>query len=176
MLQRPEAIRPLLEAIPFRPQPHQCTAAHLEAGAQFLHLPNRPKKTAAHYQQFWTEEGSPFLLTSLVQRDKLRVRLTELMGEPVAVELGMRYGNPSTKSAIEALLDAGVSRIVVVPLYPQETKACAGTCLEEFERARRGYGRASRANATGSAHDFALLECAGLSRCACAIGARCVVV
>ena len=57
------------------------------------------------------------------------------MGEPVAVELGMRYGNPSTKSAIEALLDAGVSRIVVVPLYPQETKACAGTCLEEFERA-----------------------------------------
>ena len=98
-------------------------------------LPNRPKKTAPHYQRFWTEKGSPFLLTSLAQRDKLRARLTELAGEPVAVELGMRYGSPSIETAVNALLDAGVGRIVALPLYPQETKACAGTCLEEFDRA-----------------------------------------
>ena len=131
----PEAIRPYLKQ--FLSDRNLINVPRLiwKPVLNFCILPNRPKKTAAHYQQFWTEEGSPFLLTSLVQRDKLRVRLAELMGEPVAVELGMRYGNPSTKSAIEALLDAGVSRIVVVPLYPQETKACAGTCLEEFERA-----------------------------------------
>ena len=131
----PEAIRPYLKQ--FLSDRNLINVPRLiwKPVLNFCILPNRPKKTAAHYQQFWTEEGSPFLLTSLVQRDKLRARLTELMGEPVAVELGMRYGNPSTKSAIEALLDAGVSRIVVVPLYPQETKACAGTCLEEFERA-----------------------------------------
>ena len=97
-------------------------------------LPNRPKKTAPNYQAFWTKEGSPFLLTSLAQRDKLRVRLTELAGEPVAVELGMRYGNPSVASALDALFDAGVDHIVALPMYPQDTKACAGTCLEEFDR------------------------------------------
>ena len=53
-------------------------------------LPNRPNKTAPHYQQFWTEDGSPFLLTSIEQRDKLRARLGELLGAPVAVELGDR--------------------------------------------------------------------------------------
>ena len=131
----PEAIRPYLKQFLSDRNLINVPRIIWKPVLNFCILPNRPKKTAAHYQRFWTEEGSPFLLTSLVQRDKLRARLAELMGEPVAVELGMRYGNPSTKSAIEALLDAGVSRIVVVPLYPQETKACAGTCLEEFERA-----------------------------------------
>ena len=97
-------------------------------------LPNRPKKTAPNYRAFWTKDGSPFLLTSLEQRDKLRARLAELAGEPVAVELGMRYGNPSIASALDALLDAGADHIVALPMYPQETKACAGTCLEEFDR------------------------------------------
>lgn len=46
----------------------------------------------------------------------------------------MRYGNPSIASGVEALLDAGADRIVALPLYPQGTRACAGTCLEEFER------------------------------------------
>ena len=119
----PEAIRPYLKQ--FLSDRNLINVPRLiwKPVLNFCILPNRPKKTAAHYQQFWTEEGSPFLLTSLVQRDKLRARLAELMGESVAVELGMRYGNPSTKSAIEALLDAGVSRIVVVPLYPQEKDA-----------------------------------------------------
>ena len=98
-------------------------------------LPNRPKKTAPHYEAFWTDEGSPFLLTSLAQRDALRTRLGELAGEPIAVELGMRYGNPSIASALDALLDAGVDQIVALPMYPQNTRACAGTCLEEFDRA-----------------------------------------
>ncbi len=101
----------------------------------FCILPNRPKKTAPHYQGFWTAEGSPFLLTSLAQRDKMRLRLGELAGEPVAVELGMRYGNPSIASAIGALLDSGATKIVALPMYPQNTRACAGTCLEEFNRA-----------------------------------------
>ena len=97
-------------------------------------LPHRPKRTAPIYQAFWTEAGSPFVLDSFKQRDKLQSRLTELAGQPVAVELGMRYGNPSIASGIEALLDAGVDRLVALPLYPQRTKACAGTCLEEFHK------------------------------------------
>lgn len=104
-------------------------------------LPNRPKKTAPLYQKIWTEEGSPFLLDSYTQRDALQKRLEELAGQPVKVALGMRYGNPSAESALRELQEAGADTLVVIPLYPQETKSCAGTCVQEFERAfKQVYG------------------------------------
>ncbi len=40
-------------------------------------LPKRPQKTAALYKQIWTDEGAPFLLTSLRQRDLLQKKLDE---------------------------------------------------------------------------------------------------
>ena len=97
-------------------------------------LPNRPKKTAARYQAFWTPEGSPFLLESQKQCEELERRIGELLGEPVAVRLGMRYGNPSIEVGLRELREAGAGRIVGLPLYPQHTRACAGTCYEEFRR------------------------------------------
>ena len=97
-------------------------------------LPNRPKKTAARYQAFWTPEGSPFLLGSQKQCEELERRIGELLGEPVAVRLGMRYGNPSIEAGLRELREAGAGRIVGLPLYPQHTRACAGTCYEEFRR------------------------------------------
>lgn len=74
----------------------------------------------------------------------------------------MRYGNPSTKSAIEALLDAGRFSNCGCAALPARDEGVRGHVLGGIRaRFRRGYGRASQANATGSAHDFALLECAG---------------
>ncbi|MCK8316056.1 ferrochelatase, partial [Erwinia amylovora] len=35
------------------------------------------------------------------------------------VALGMSYGNPSLKSAIDSLMADGVTRLIVLPLYPQ---------------------------------------------------------
>ncbi len=104
-------------------------------------LPNRPKRMAPLYQNIWTKEGSPFLLDSYAQRDALQKRLEELTEQPVKVALGMRYGNPSAESALRELKEADVDMLVVIPLYPQETKSCAGTCLQEFERAcKQVYG------------------------------------
>lgn len=100
-------------------------------------LPHRPKRTLPIYRSFWTSGGSPFMIESHLQRDKLEALLRESSDEPVAVELGMRYGNPSTQEAIDRLLGLGADRLVALPLYPQRTRACAGTCLEEFWRAYR---------------------------------------
>ena len=44
----------------------------------------------------------------------------------------MRYGNPSIEAGLRELREAGAGRIVGLPLYPQHTRACAGTCYEEF--------------------------------------------
>lgn len=97
-------------------------------------LPNRPKKTAPRYRAFWTPEGSPFVLDSHAQCAAIERHATALAGEPVAVRLGMRYGNPSIAAGLHELREAGADLIVGLPLYPQNTRACTGTCREEFDR------------------------------------------
>ncbi|WP_425666007.1 ferrochelatase [Vibrio tubiashii] len=76
-------------------------------------LPIRAPKVAKLYQTVWMEEGSPLLVYSKKQAEKLRQQVS------MPVELGMTYGNPSLKVGVEALLAQGVEEIIVLPLYPQ---------------------------------------------------------
>ncbi|NOH81331.1 ferrochelatase [Vibrio sp. RE86] len=76
-------------------------------------LPVRAPKVAKLYQTVWMEEGSPLMVYSKKQAEKLRQKLD------MPVELGMTYGNPSLQSGIEALLSQGVEEVIVLPLYPQ---------------------------------------------------------
>lgn len=96
-------------------------------------LPKRPRRTLDRYIDFWTPEGSPFMLESQAQRDEIARRLAHLIDEPHEVRLAMRYGQPSIRGAIEAFLDACVDRIIVLPMYPQKTIPCAGSVLDEFD-------------------------------------------
>lgn len=75
-------------------------------------LPFRPKRSAEAYQRIWTPEGAPLILSSLKIRDKLRAKLA------MPVEIGMRYGMPSTEAGIQRLLAQGVKHIFLIPLYP----------------------------------------------------------
>ncbi len=76
-------------------------------------LPFRSPKVAKVYASVWMDEGSPLLVYSKRQRDAL----AEKIDMPVA--LGMSYGNPSLESAVNSLLEQGVTRLIVLPLYPQ---------------------------------------------------------
>ncbi|MGR5133108.1 ferrochelatase [Vibrio alfacsensis] len=76
-------------------------------------LPIRAPKVAKLYQSVWMDEGSPLMVYSKRQAEKLRLAL----GMPV--ELGMTYGNPSLLSGFEALQAQGVENVIVLPLYPQ---------------------------------------------------------
>jgi ferrochelatase len=92
-------------------------------------LPTRPRRSAHAYTQIWREPdatgfGSPLLQYSA----RLRDALADGLGLPV--ELGMRYGEPSIESAIETLSRQHVSRILVVPLYPQHADSTTTTALE----------------------------------------------
>ncbi len=75
--------------------------------------PFRAPKSAEAYKKVWTDQGSPLLVYSDQVRDMLRERID------LPVEVGMRYGNPSTESAIRALMARGVEEIFLIPLYPQ---------------------------------------------------------
>lgn len=76
-------------------------------------LRRRPKKSAALYQKIWTSEGSPLFFFTHALKKKLEEKCQ------VPVEVGMHYGNPSIKSALEKLRDREVTKIIVLPLYPQ---------------------------------------------------------
>ena len=93
-------------------------------------VPFRSPKTAALYRQIWTEKGSPLLMYGKELEEKLQQEL----GGNYHVALGMRYGNPSIRSALDRLKAAMVDKILVIPLYPQYASSSTGSTIEETLR------------------------------------------
>lgn len=89
----------------------------------------RPPKTAHAYAQIWTKEGSPLLLRS----QALAKSLQAVLGSNTVVELGMTYGSPSVATAMRALRDRGIDRLVVLPLYPQYSTTTTAPVLDRVE-------------------------------------------
>ncbi|MGR5093643.1 ferrochelatase [Vibrio maritimus] len=92
-------------------------------------LPVRSPKVAKAYQSVWMDEGSPLMVYSKRQAAKLEQEL----GLPVA--LGMSYGNPSLKSGIDQLLEQGVEKVVVLPLYPQYSGTTTAAAFDGIAKA-----------------------------------------
>ena len=78
----------------------------------------RPKRSAKLYKAIWTNEGSPLLSISRSLVKELTT-LLEKQDPNFTIELGMRYGNPSIKNALEIFKEKTISKILVLPLYPQ---------------------------------------------------------
>lgn len=89
-------------------------------------LPLRPRRSAAAYQKVWGERGSPLLVNSRDLTEAVQARL----GAGWRVRLGMRYGNPSLRAALDELV-GHVERLVVLPLYPQQAMSSTGSSLSE---------------------------------------------
>lgn len=93
-------------------------------------VPFRSPKSAKAFQKVWTKEGSPLLVFS----KSLQRKLQQHLGGDFIIELGMRYGNPSTTSAIKNMLDQNVSEIVALPLYPHYAESSTRTGIEALQR------------------------------------------
>jgi len=81
-------------------------------------LRTRPAKSAAKYRSVWMPEGSPLKVWTEKQALMLRGWLSEA-GHQVLVRYAMRYGNPSIPEQLDAFKAEGVTRILVLPAYPQ---------------------------------------------------------
>ncbi|MGE3306246.1 MAG: ferrochelatase, partial [Rhizobiaceae bacterium] len=76
---------------------------------------------------------SPLRTYSVAQRDRLAQAFAS---EPrVVVELGMRYGSPSTRDAVNRLAAAGCDRTLMFPLYPQYSATTTATANDKLYRA-----------------------------------------
>jgi ferrochelatase len=98
-------------------------------------LPFRAPRSARLYERIWTAEGSPLLVHSRKQRDAL----AHALGEQFQVALGMRYGAPSIRSAIDELEQLDCDPVIAAPLFPQYSTTTTGSVLRAVrgELARR---------------------------------------
>jgi ferrochelatase len=77
-------------------------------------LRTRPKKSAHAYQEIWTKDGSPLVLTSQSVQRKLAAQL----GPVSPVYLAMRYGQPSIASVLAQIAADGIQEVLLFPQYP----------------------------------------------------------
>jgi ferrochelatase len=96
----------------------------------------RPGRKARDYAKIWNKERneSPLKTITRAQSDKLEDML-EKVDKRLRVDWAMRYGNPSIRSRLEALVAQDCERILIVPLYPQYSAATTATVCDEAFRA-----------------------------------------
>ena len=78
----------------------------------------RPAQSAAKYASIWTSEGSPLKVWTEKQAKLLQGWLAQ-RGHQLPVRYAMRYGQTSIASQLDALKAAGVTRVLILPAYPQ---------------------------------------------------------
>ncbi|OSP54635.1 ferrochelatase [Pseudoruegeria sp. SK021] len=104
---------------------------------QLVILSKRPQKSGAAYKSIWNHAAgeSPLMTITKAQTAKVAAAIGELHGADVEVDFCMRYGNPSTKSKVQSLIDKGCRKILFFPLYPQYAGATVATANDAFFRA-----------------------------------------
>jgi protoporphyrin/coproporphyrin ferrochelatase len=93
----------------------------------------RPRQSAAKYAAVWTAEGSPLLVGSRRQAAALGAELA-LRGLDVDVALAMRYGEPSIGAALAPLRARNVTRMLMVPMYPQYSATTTASAIDGVNR------------------------------------------
>lgn len=126
----PAAIRRYLAEFLSDPRVIEIPAALWQIILRLFILPRRPRDLAPRYKEIWWKEGSPLLVGSRRQAEGVEQELAR-RGVTIRAEVGMRYGNPSIASAMDALRDAGCERVLVVPLYPQYAASTTATAVDK---------------------------------------------
>ena len=70
--------------------------------------------------------------------EALQLALADQYGEELVVDFAMRYGEPSIADKVQGLLDKGVSRLLVIPLYPHYS---GPTTASTFDALAADFGR-----------------------------------
>jgi ferrochelatase len=99
----------------------------------------RPRHAAKSYRKVWTDQGSPLIAISKLQTQAIEKDLQKKFRGHVAVDLAMRYGNPSIEDGLNALRLAGTRRLLILPLYPQYSATTTASVFDEVTRILRNW-------------------------------------
>ena len=97
----------------------------------------RPARSARAYAKVWASAGSPLQ----VETTSLAARLQATLGEQVMVRHAMRYGSPSITDVLADLGQAGMRRLLVVPLFPQFSATTTASVFDAIGAALRKWRR-----------------------------------
>lgn len=90
-------------------------------------LNTRPGKVGKAYEMIWNKDLNESYLRTYTRNQATLMAKTFADRPDIVVDWGMRYGQPSIGSRMEALQKAGCERILVFPLYPQYAAATTAT-------------------------------------------------
>lgn len=97
----------------------------------FIILVFRPARVARLYDRIWTVQGSPLRVIT----ESLAQRLGQRLADPqIRVHAAMTYGDPSLAALLEKLEAEGVGRVLVLPLYPQQSATTTGAAVDIVAR------------------------------------------
>jgi len=78
-------------------------------------LTRRPAQSAAKYRRIWdAQTGSPLLHWTRRQTELLQKCFPD-----IPVRFGMQVGNPPVREVVAQMIQDGVDRLMVLPMYPQ---------------------------------------------------------
>jgi ferrochelatase len=97
-------------------------------------LPFRSFKVAKNYQRIWTSQGSPLRTITKQLAQRLSDYLSLQQDCYIPVVSAMTYGNPSIKEGISILNQLGISRLIVVPLFPYYSGTTTAAVLDALAR------------------------------------------
>lgn len=92
-------------------------------------VPFRYKKSAHAYSTIWREEGSPLVVITQLQQQKLKQRLGGM------VEIAMRYGSITPTRAFDAISkNKNIKEVVLVPMYPHYAMSSFETAVVQAQK------------------------------------------
>ena len=94
----------------------------------------RPRRSAKAYQTVFTDQGSPLLFHTVSQTKAVAAELATRGYPDLVVDFAMRYGNPSFQSVLERMMQQGVRKLIVLPLYPQYSASTSASSFDELAR------------------------------------------
>ena len=113
----------------------------------------RSFNSARLYKSIWTDGGSPLLVNCI----KIKEKLQKSLPSNYQVALGMRYGNPSIKSALNELKEANCRDIEVITLFPHYSATTVGSIFDAVSTEIKSWRWVPSVKFLNSYHDNPLL-------------------
>ncbi len=113
----------------------------------------RSFNSARLYKSIWTDGGSPLLVNCI----KIREKVQKSLPSNYQVALGMRYGNPSIKSALNELKEANCRDIEVITLFPHYSATTVGSIFDAISTEIKSWRWVPSVKFLNSYHDNPLL-------------------
>ena len=127
---RLEDVRPFLFNLFSDPEIFRLPIKGLQKPLAWLISTLRSGKSQENYRQIGG--GSPLRKITEAQGEALELKLKEV-GQDVKIYIGMRYWHPFTEEAIAQVQKDEITKLVVLPLYPQFSISTSGSSFRVLE-------------------------------------------